>query len=64
MAKGGNEREAGTVKVEVALSLKAGRYLDRLIEMDGFGESREELVKRFIWHGINQLIQSGRLGEL
>lgn len=31
--------------------------------MEGFGESRQEIVKNFVWAGINKLLLEKRLKQ-
>lgn len=52
-----------SVKIEVLVTPKFAAYLDDLIEMEGFGASRPEVIRRFVWREINQLIVDGRLKE-
>jgi hypothetical protein len=53
-----------TVLVEVGLTPKAVRYLDTLKDKDGFGASRAEIIRNFIWKEINRLIEENRLKEI
>jgi hypothetical protein len=53
-----------TVIVEVRLSPKGIRYLDALKAKEGFGISRSEIVRKFVWDSINHLIEVRRLDEL
>jgi len=31
--------------------------------MEGFGDTRQEIVKRFVWDGINRLLAEKRLKQ-
>ena len=53
-----------TVLIEVGLSPKAIKYLDELKAKEGFGASRAEIVRKFVWDSINHLIEVKRLNEL
>lgn len=58
-------RKAETpVLVEIGFSPKTIRYLDILKEKEGFGSSRPEIVRNFVWKEIERLIEVGRLPEL
>lgn len=52
--------EAST-PVEVALSPKLLAYLDALKEAEGFGSSRAEIIRNFVWKEVNRLIEAGRI---
>jgi hypothetical protein len=56
-------KEEATKRVEVQASPKLLAYLDDLIGMEGFGDSRPEIVRRFAWDRINELIKDGRLKQ-
>jgi hypothetical protein len=62
MARPKNPEE--TIIVEVGLSPKAVKYLDTLKAKDGFGASRAEIIRKFVWDSINHLIEVRRLSEL
>jgi hypothetical protein len=51
------------ITVELQASPKLIAYLDALREMEGFGESRQEIVKNFVWAGINKLLLEKRLKQ-
>jgi hypothetical protein len=53
-----------SVTVEVALSPKMVRYLDELKDKDGFGNSRPDIIRNFVWKEVNRLIEAGRLKEM
>jgi hypothetical protein len=52
------------VPIEVGLSPKAIKYLDILREKDGFGSSRPDIIRSFLWKEINRLIETNRLKEI
>jgi hypothetical protein len=47
--------------IEVAASPKLVQYLDELVRDEGFGNSRPEIVRAFVWKEVNRLIEAGRL---
>lgn len=47
--------------MEIQLSPKLIAYLDELKEMDGFGSSRPEVIRNFVWKEVNRLIETARL---
>jgi hypothetical protein len=49
--------------VPVALSPRCIAYLDQLVAMEGFGSNREEVIRRFVWDGVNHLIAMRRLAD-
>jgi len=53
-----------TVLVEVGFTPKAIKYLDLLKEKDGFGTSRADIIRNFVWKEINRLIEEQRLSEI
>ena len=53
-----------TVYFEVGFSPKAVRYLDLLKGKDGFGSSRADITRSFVWKEINRLIEVKRLDEI
>ena len=53
-----------SVPVEVSLTPKTIKYLDTLRGKEGFGYSRQEIIRNFIWIEINRLIEAGRLNEI
>lgn len=54
----GSERKT---TVEIQASRKLLGYLDAIVKMEEFGETRPEVVKRFVWDGINRLLPERRL---
>lgn len=51
-------------KVEVTISSKLAKYLDMLKAKEGFGNSRPEIMRNFVWNEVNRLIAEKRLDEL
>jgi hypothetical protein len=61
MARPRNEEDK--ITVELQLSVKLVGYLDELKDKQGFGETRQEILKNFAWESINKLILEKRLKE-
>lgn len=57
-----NKQESS--KVEMTLSPKLLKYLDLLKEKEGFGNSRPDIIRGFVWDRVNELIKDGRLKEI
>ena len=53
------EKETRAVPVNATPKLLA--YLDELVDMEGFGNSRAEVARNFVWKEVNALIAVGRL---
>ena len=53
-----------TVYFEIGFSPKGVQYIDQLKDKDGFGSSRAEIIRSFVWKEINRLIEAGRLDEI
>jgi len=53
-----------TVLLEVGFTPKAVKYLDLLKEKDGFGTSRADIIRSFVWKEINRLIEVKRLDQI
>lgn len=51
----------GKLTIEVAVTPKLVNYLDLLKKGEGFGNSRAEIVRNFVWKEVNRLIETGRL---
>jgi hypothetical protein len=49
--------------IEIQASPKLIKYLNQLMDMEGFGETRPEIVKKFVWDGINQLLLEKRIKQ-
>lgn len=52
------------IPIEVGFTAKALQYLDTLKGKDGFGSSRPEIIRAFVWKEINRLIEANRLREI
>ena len=50
-----------TITVAITVTTKLVQYLDDLINEEGFGNSRAEIAKNFVWKEINRLISTGNL---
>lgn len=61
MARPKNPQEK--ITIELQASPKLVGYLDQLKKMEGFGESRQEIVKTFVWAEINKLLLEKRLKQ-
>jgi hypothetical protein len=48
---------------EIQASPKLLVYLEQIRKMEGFGDTRQEIVKRFVWDGINRLLAEKRLKQ-
>jgi hypothetical protein len=53
--------EKPTKAVPVTATPKLYEYLGDLVEMEGFGTSRAEVARNFVWKEVNRLIETGRL---
>jgi metal-responsive CopG/Arc/MetJ family transcriptional regulator len=52
------------VVVEVTLSPKLLKYLDQLKDMEGFGNSRPEIIRNFVWKEVERLLEVQRLKSI
>jgi hypothetical protein len=52
-----------SVAVDLTVTPKLVAYLDDLKGMEGFGISRSEIIRNFVWKEVNNLISAGRLGQ-
>jgi hypothetical protein len=60
--KGGRRKsEKETKAIPVNGTPKLLEYLDELVDMEGFGNSRAEVARNFVWQEVNRLIAVGRL---
>lgn len=59
MARPRNQ-EASAI-VEVAMTPKLVQCLDALKDLEGYGNSRAEIIRNFVWKEVNRLIEVGRL---
>jgi hypothetical protein len=50
--------------IEIQASPKMIAYLDQVKAMEGFGDTRPEIVKRFVWDGIFKLLAEKLLKKL
>jgi hypothetical protein len=46
---------------EVTCEPKLVEYLAELKAMQGFGNSKSEIARNFVWKEVNRLIETGRL---
>ena len=51
------------VNLEFGISEQLAAYLDELKELEGFGNSRPEIIRNFVWKEIHRLIEVGRLKQ-
>jgi|HubBroStandDraft_1064217.scaffolds.fasta_scaffold19427_4 hypothetical protein len=51
------------IPIEIGLTAKTLKYIDMLMEKDGFGFSRPEVVRYCIWQVLHKLIEVKRLPE-
>lgn len=51
-------------EVKFLISRKMAAYLKQVAELEGFGDTQGEVIQRFAWDRINELIAGGRLVEL
>ena len=52
-----------SVIVEVSVPRKLVDYIDELKDMEGFGASRSEIVRNFVWQEVNRLIEVGMIKQ-
>lgn len=50
-------------KFEVGAEPKLLDYLDDIVAMQGYGNSRSAVARRFIWDGVNGLIGDKRIPQ-
>lgn len=48
-------------KIDMMMPSTLLGYLDRLVELEGFGENRSAVIRNFCWKEINRLIEVGTL---
>jgi len=53
--------KARKTTLELQLTPKLARYLDELVKEEGFGETRQEVIKKFVWDGVNSVLPRERL---
>lgn len=51
-------------EITLLVSRKLDAYLKQAIDLEGFGDTRGEVIQRFVWDRVNELIASHRLVEL
>jgi hypothetical protein len=61
MGRGRPKNDQDRIAVEMQASPKLVAFLDEIKAMEGFGDTRPEIVKRFVWDGINKLLLEKRL---
>ena len=59
--KGRPKNRHKSVAVTITVTPKLIQYLDDLVDEEGFGNSRAEVAKNFVWTEINRLISVGNL---
>lgn len=60
--KGGRPAKTKPTKaVPISATPKLLQYLDDLVAMEGYGTSRAEVARSFVWREVNRLIEVGRL---
>lgn len=55
------EKQPKSEPIEFATTPKLVAYLDDLIEAEGFGNTRAEIARSFVWKEINRLLEQNRL---
>jgi hypothetical protein len=55
--------EQAKITIELQATRKLVAYLDELKRIEGFGESRQEIVKSLVWAAIGRLILDKRLKQ-
>lgn len=51
-------------EIKILVSHKLDAYLAMLVNMDGFGGTRGEVIQNFVWHRVNELIANKRISEI
>ena len=51
------------LELTITISPKLLKYLQDVADLEGFGLTEGEVAKRFVWDGVNSLIESRRLKE-
>jgi hypothetical protein len=57
-----NEEATSTLEV-TGTEQKLLAYLDDLLKLQGFGNSKSAIARGFIWKEVNRLIETGRLKQ-
>jgi hypothetical protein len=60
---GGRPKTKKTKVVPVSASPRLLEYLDDLVAMEGYGASRAEVARNFVWKEVNRLIEADRLPD-
>ncbi|MGE0357138.1 MAG: hypothetical protein AB7P08_09505 [Burkholderiales bacterium] len=55
--------DSGGSHFDVTCEPKLIEYLEELIELQGFGNSKSAIARQFIWKEVNRLIEAGRLPQ-
>lgn len=61
--RGRPPKDEPSVAIPVTVPPRLAQYLDDLIEIQGYGETRPEIMRRFVWDAVNELIAKGRLRQ-
>lgn len=59
MSPHGKTQESDSI--EFAATPKLVAYLNDLVAAEGFGNSRAEVARSFVWKEVNRLLESNRL---
>jgi hypothetical protein len=52
-----------TGTLELSIPQRLALYLDDLVLLQGFGGSRQEIIRNFVWKEVNRLIEAERLDQ-
>ena len=52
-----------TRPIELAATPRLIGYLDDIVELEGFGNSRAEVARNFVWKEVNRLIEKKRITQ-
>lgn len=52
-----------SITIDVQVSEKLLAYVDQLVKLEGFGNSRDAVVRNFLWWGVNKQLEAGRLKD-
>lgn len=50
--------------IEVTISPKLLGFLQAIARLEGFGDTTEEVAARFMWDGVNRLLEQRRISAL
>lgn len=59
MARPKNRQPKHILRLRATPKLVA--YLDQIVDLQGFGDTRQDVIKRLVWDGINDLLAKKRL---